>query len=161
MNKTRNLESSTTGAAKVADAEGDEGRDSNDNEEEPPEKMSKSEELYAFLWTKKKTDGGGILAPQGTPLEVLKGIKRVMGVLECTDQQSSSLEKICQAPLTLTLSSIAAERSFSAVELFALKLPTRVNDDSSDVLFFLRCLLQNETIKKNLVLSKLVEVNRL
>lgn len=136
-------------------------RDTNNNcsqssSGEPPEKQSKSEELQAFLLTKKK-DTEGILGPHSSPLEVLKCIKRELAVLECTGKRSACLDgvyqvcrKICstnlkpfsmisfnfQALLALPPSSTEAERCFSAVGLLITKLRTRLNDDTIDTLFF-------------------------
>ncbi len=54
VNKSWDLESSTADAGIAKDAEGEEGRGGNNHEKEPLDKMSNSEELYAFLETKKE-----------------------------------------------------------------------------------------------------------
>ncbi len=124
-----------------------EPNDGNNNsvEEKPPEKLSRSKELHIFLKKKKEDVTSGMLTPQSTPQQVLKCIKKEMAVLECTEQRPSCLEKVYQALRTIPPSSTEAERSFSAAGLFVTKLRTRLNDDTIDELFFLCCLLQNDT----------------
>ncbi len=102
--------------------------------------------LVLNITFKKKGDvTSSMLTPQSTPQQVLKCIEKEVAVLECTEQRSSCLEKVHQALRSLPPSSTEAERSFSAARLLITKLRTRLNDDTIGALFFLCCLLLEET----------------
>ena len=116
--------------------------------EEPLRKKTKGEELAEIIANTASAAGKtkGITF-KSSPQEVFTCIKREIAVLESTGNRPSSLEKIYNAMLSLPMSSIKAERSFSAAGLFVTNLRTSLNYDTVDNLCILRSYLIKREIK--------------
>ena len=65
-------------------------------------------------------------------------IKQERKLLEATGKRPSKLEQLLKALLTIPTTSVEAERAFSAAELFATKLRSRLSHKSVCALSFLR-----------------------
>ena len=104
-------------------------------------KKRKIEELNKFLNMDRSKQ-------QQTPsvADVLTGIKKEIAVFQDTGERPAKIELIYRALLTLPPTSVEAERAFSAAGLFVTKLRSRLNDNTLNVLCFLRShfLKQNQ-----------------
>jgi hypothetical protein len=105
-------------------------------EDAPLPKKSKSQELSEFLAKKKVAESGR--GPRNSAVEVLKTIKKEMGVYKATGKRPSSLDLVRTALLSIPPTSTEAERPFSCVGLFVTKLCTSLSDKSINNLFILR-----------------------
>jgi hypothetical protein len=117
----------------------------NENEvEEPPKKLSKSEELDLVLAMSERKSERVERGLASSNSDVLKCLKREIAVLEHTGDRPNNLERIYKALLTIPPTSVEAERSFSAVGLFVTKLCTSLNDETINMLCFIRSCLSKK-----------------
>ena len=103
---------------------------------EPPEKVLKSasDELNALLTTstpKAKKNSNS-----------LDMIRKEIAVLKSTGKRPDLLSKVFSALRSVPVSSIEAERAFSAAGLFVTKMRTSLDDPTIDALCFLRAHLK-------------------
>jgi hypothetical protein len=99
-------------------------------------KMSSYDELNAAL-----QDQSAVFNPEkedASSKDILLTLKREMSVYESTGCRPSSLELLFKALMTIPPTSVEAERVFSAAGLFVTKMRSSLNDDTVDVLCFLR-----------------------
>ena len=102
------------------------------------ENITKKEELNCIL-SKKNTNVLTVVNFQNN----VSSIKKEMSIFEKINKRSGShlFEQMYNALLTIPPSSVEAEKCFSAAGLFVTKLRTSLNDETIDLLCFLRSYL--------------------
>ncbi|GFW91994.1 hypothetical protein TNCV_2152741 [Trichonephila clavipes] len=63
-------------------------------------------------------------------------MKQEMQLFDSTENQSPNIIKLCDALKTILLTSVEAERAFSAAGLFVTKLRTRLSDKNLETLIY-------------------------
>ena len=64
-------------------------------------------------------------------------IKEEIQLFKVTNKRPENLEKIYHALFTITLTSVEPEQAFSAMGLFAIKIRSRLNDDTFNAIIFM------------------------
>ena len=97
---------------------------------EPAKIFTLSEEFQVFL----KEPGRQIKEVQSVGAQI---INKEMQLFEATKKRPENLEKIYRSLLTIRLTSVEAERAFSAMGLFATKIRNRLNDHTLNAMIII------------------------
>lgn len=114
-------------------------------DETQPEDPGKNFSLQQELESELQRNNVEVSPSEFTPDNLEKAIKKEMLTFESSGSKGKYLSLAYENLLTIRPTSVEAERAFSAAGYLCSELRTRLNDETIDVLCFLRSHFQNET----------------